>query len=190
MESLRNTSATLELDQQNPSWNDKIAGWNVDGIEPPLAEDLLEELPDDSESTISYAEALEFLVSSGPWKRLLAVITTSLILTSREGTCISGISKRVLLELSRLSRKPDSSDCHNAKFQLEWDPVKFLSQCYPGNPNQDLAGVIVIVGDEVDAQATSCENYMCQTWPITGVDALMAVQRGIGHGPSSSFECK
>ena len=190
MESFKTSSATLKLNQQNPSWKDKIAGWDLNGAEHPLAEDILEERPDNSESIVSYPEAFEFIVSSGPWKRLLAAIKTSLTLTLREGTLISAINKAVLSELSRLPRKSDPTDHHSVKFILDWNPVEFLRQCYPENPNQDLAGVIVIVGDSVDAQATTSEVYMYQTWPLTGVDALMAVQRGLSHEHSLLYERK
>jgi len=105
--SLRTTLQTLQLDQLNPSIDDKIADWNVDGIEPPIVPDSVYEkvLPDDSDSTISYPDALNFFVNSDPFKKLISSIKTSMVLTPRDGTLMNIISKRIVGELSRLSKK-------------------------------------------------------------------------------------
>jgi len=188
--SLRTTLQTLQLDQLNPSIDDKIADWNVDGIEPPIVPDSVYEkvLPDDSDSTISYPDALNFLVNSGPFKKLISSIKTSMALTPRDGTLMNIISKRIVGELSRLSKKHNTTQ-DTAIFKLAWDPIQFLAQTYPEDLNQDLAGVIVIVGDAIDAQVTTCENYMRQTWPLTGLDTLMGLQRALNCDPSILYEC-
>ena len=190
MEALR-TTRTLQLDHLNPSVNDKITGWNVDGIEPPIIPDPVDQevFPDDSDSTISYPDALHFLVNSRPFKRLISSIKTSLALTPRDGTLMNNISKRIVEEFSRLSHKPGTTQQYTATFKLVWDPMQFLAQTYPEDLNQDLAGVIVIVGDAIDAQATTCENYMRQTWPLTGLGTLLGLQRVLSHGPSISYKC-
>lgn len=184
--SLRSSAATLQLDKADPSWNEKIASWNVDGIEAPLVEDLPEELPHASESSISYPDALEFLITSTPWNTLLARIKASMILTPREGSLMNSIGKRVMTELTRMSRKADPVIRYNARFEIAWDPAEFLRLCYPNNKKQNLGSVIVIVGDLVDAQAGTCESYMRQTWPLTGVETLIAIERGLSLGQENS----
>jgi hypothetical protein len=70
---LKTTLKTLQLDQLNPFVDEKIAGRNVDGLEPPIFPDPVsaELLPDDSVSLISYPDALQFLVNSTPFKRFI-----------------------------------------------------------------------------------------------------------------------
>lgn len=90
--------------------SDKIAGWNIDGSEPPLIQQPIDDefIEDDPDSLVAYSEALKFLVESRLYEQLLSKINTALTLTAREGTTMDRISKQVRARLSLLCGSKDT----------------------------------------------------------------------------------
>ncbi|KAH0537053.1 hypothetical protein FGG08_006123 [Glutinoglossum americanum] len=48
------------------------------------------------------------------------------------------------------------------------------------SPGQRLGSVLTLTGSTVDAQATTCEEYISSTWPGVGADFLSAMERAMG----------
>ncbi|KAH7140297.1 hypothetical protein B0J13DRAFT_637783 [Dactylonectria estremocensis] len=60
-----------------------------------------------------------------------------------------------------------------ATIELEWNPLAFFeAQKYDLPPHEAAEKVIVLTGSYTDVQATSCAEYMSQTWPSTGTYTL------------------
>jgi hypothetical protein len=165
--------------------NDKIAAWDLEGSEAPLDQcpiddDLIDDL---SGPAIDYAEALKFLMDSKQFKELLTKIQASLLLTARDGTMMDRIGREIRAQLSGLGGK-DVPEAQKATFDIAWDPAEFLKQQeYQENPYSGLGNVIAIVGTAIDAQATTCAQYMQQTWPLTGIETLRAIEASLAINP-------
>lgn len=71
------------------------------------------------------------------------------------------------------------SKTFKAVFELDWSPVQFLrEQKCTENDNDDMAdlgSIITLTGKFDDAQATTSNSYMSQTWPMTGPHTLQLV---------------
>ncbi|KAK0646785.1 hypothetical protein B0T16DRAFT_493694 [Cercophora newfieldiana] len=78
----------------------------------------------------------------------------------------------------KISRKSSPESC-SARFHVEWQPLGFLEQQAYSETNVDaIQRAITLTGDVDDAQALTCRQYLCQTWPSTGelmLDILKAV---------------
>ena len=67
-------------------------------------------------------------------------------------------------------RRPNT---YNLSLELDWDPIAFLrNEGYDGQPSQILGNIITLTGDEEASQALSCQEYMEQIWPYTGLKTL------------------
>jgi hypothetical protein len=70
---------------------------------------------------------------------------------------------------------------YRVKYVIEWDLISFLEeQRYDVPIGPVLEAVIVLTGNMGDAQATTCGEYLKQTWPTTGsfiINLLIEVVR-------------
>ncbi|PVH82276.1 hypothetical protein DL98DRAFT_415128 [Cadophora sp. DSE1049] len=94
------------------------------------------------------------------------------------------IRARILESLGRpnkISRK-DHGPVHTVTFELNWDPVSFFHhQQYSMDLSDVLANAVVLTGSEDNnVQASTCIQYLSQTWPDTGVHILQLLQRTFG----------
>lgn len=138
-----------------------------------------------SNPTIDYAAALKFLVDSGEFKKLQNKMYTSFALTSREGTVIDTINRKVRGCLAR------SLSCDEVGFEIEWDPHTFWKeQEYQHTLCHNLSKVITLIGGGIDAQATTVAQYMQQTWPMTGIKTLKAIESSLSDDHQGVFECE
>lgn len=65
-------------------------------------------------------------------------------------------------------------------YTVDWDISAFFEyQKYEVPKAQALAGAITITGSSVDAQALSCQDYLTQTWPSTGLRMLKILQASL-----------
>lgn len=76
-------------------------------------------------------------------------------------------------------------------FTAPWDPVSFIEeQEYDPELDDILGKVITLTGSSADVQVTTCEKYLCQTWPSTGKHMLQiigdTVQRSGFHSGSAA----
>lgn len=167
--------------------DEKIAAWNFEGSEAPPDQYPIDDPPTDSNfpPLIDYAAALKFLVDSRQFKKLQSRIYTSFVLTPREGTVIDAINRHIRAGLTQ------SSTCNEARFEIEWDPVMFWKeQEYQDTPYRNLGKVITLIGGEIDAQATTVAQYMQQTWPITGIETLKAIEGSLSDDDQGVYECE
>ncbi len=193
LEAIRFNTGSLPLDQTEPLVSDKIAGWDIDGSEPPLIQQPIDDefVEDGPDSLVAYSKALKFLVESRRYKQLLAKIDTALTLTAREGSAMDRISKQIRAQLNLFSGSKDTLITQKVIFEVDWDPLEFLKdQEYRNGTLQKLGEVIVITGTAIDAQATTCGQYMRQTWPLTGIETLERVQAAISSVYGHEYACR
>ena len=176
----------------NQSPDEKVAAWNPEGAQaPPMLGPISDDVEDDIHNLGSnYAAAFKILVMSQHFKQLADKIRTALLLTPRDGSVADQINKQILASLTKSPAVKDSHELSYARFHILWDPAAFLREqnCEDGL-YEDLGKVIVIVGTATDAQATTCREYMQQTWPLTGLELLNVLQDLLYHDYGARFNC-
>ncbi|KAJ4857032.1 hypothetical protein T069G_07929 [Trichoderma breve] len=81
-------------------------------------------------------------------------------------------------------------------FDVECDILGFIKdQEYYGAAAEVVPNVITLTGSSDDVQATTCEQYLLQTWPTVGCNLLWAIQGALreynaSKSPQSSYQCK
>ncbi|KAH7026264.1 uncharacterized protein B0I36DRAFT_248435 [Microdochium trichocladiopsis] len=109
-----------------------------------------------------------------PYHWLLAMMRCEMSLAPTEPDCRSLIRKRISeripsCKISR-HRQPQT---YEITIETHWNPWDFFErQQYSSSPEETAENVIVVVGSETNAQATTCLEYMVQTWPMTGEHTL------------------
>ena len=79
--------------------------------------------------------------------------------------------------------KSQDSDWAQATLTMPWDLVNFMKSQYDSekSSNNDLGQVITLTGYTQQAQAMTCENYIQQIWPGTGMCVLRTLQDPFGR---------
>lgn len=118
---------------------------------------------------VDFQKCTTALETSEAYMWLLANLTSQLSLTrtgcAHRDRVRQSITQSIPSQQIRRFHPPD--DCH-ITIVLEADILEFLKKNYEGPPHKTIGQVIVLIGSETNAQATTCEQYMVQTWPWTG----------------------
>jgi len=92
--------------------------------------------------------------------------------------------------LLRIAGKDELSDIHEIEFQNTWNPATFLKeQKHDDSPYDQLGDVIAITETNINTQATICAQFMYQTWPLTGLELLEAVQYSLNVSHGGVYNC-
>ncbi|RFU26150.1 hypothetical protein B7463_g10188, partial [Scytalidium lignicola] len=168
-------SILLEVDEENQhidplnegnglNWKEKFARWNItdpDSFEDPtqvFQPSYQEEDIDDEEYSISqYSEAYKFLIENQAYQWLVERLKSEFHSTTRKGTVLNGLRSQVLKALASSPQLSGYNINYNsAKFKLMWNPMEFLKRQFPYTPTPILGDVIVLNGNEVNAQCSTC----------------------------------
>ena len=91
------------------------------------------------------------------------------------------ISEGILSALPNRNRRPSTkrtSEGVAVGYLVNWDVLSFLKvQGYSGSRAAALAEALTVTGSCTDAQTLSCEEYLRQTWPSTGLYTLRLLQK-------------
>lgn len=85
---------------------------------------------------------------------------------------------------------------YKVTFYVKCDIPGFIQeQAYEGSAAEVLSKMITLTGSVQDVQATTCEQYLLQTWPEMGCNLLRAIQGALLEGNASepfqsSYKCK
>jgi hypothetical protein len=128
------------------------------------------------------------ILNTVAFKWLLDRLQKELLLTPMEPKTMQKIGETIasaLPPVRRISRKAQPQ-AYRATFELEWDVFNFFrTQGYDGLPQEVFEGVITLTGCCPDAQATTCAQYLLQTWPSTSGELIemikIALTRGQGY---------
>lgn len=185
-----------------------MARWQLEPPDPTSThsrypKDIEEDLKDDEdgdedsgdESKLpELAEAVVFLFQSKAFRQLQIRMRTESQLSSRDGQTIQSIREKVLTRFGlRTPRSQTATDFKGPRFRralisVSWNPDLFLQQEYLETEQPNIKDIIAIIGGLKDAQATTCGCYVRQVWPLSGEEALNALQIAIDQ-PGQAHKC-
>lgn len=162
--------------------------------------EVLQEIEDGAQETEVAMPDLKsyrrLVVGDPAYGSLLANVRRECILAPQEPNLMEMIKNRILshLRLSpKVSRHRPAKSCQMT-FVVEWDPIAFLlSQNYLEKPEDAIEKVITVTGSVTDAQALTCRQYLCQTWPSTGTEIMQVIKdvlRSARSEESCQHSCK
>lgn len=173
---------------------ERIRVWDTTGagtpdITPDPPEDIAE-LKDDVYME-NFMEAEEFAFSSKQYEWLRRRICNTILLTRGENTTIEMIADKIRSSLDHVTAdKRAFAPIYRAVFDIAWDPRGFIAEKHYQIPADQVIGAIITLnGVFPNAQAATCAQYMCQTWPETGTEILEAVKDAIAQSSTQPREC-
>jgi hypothetical protein len=178
------------------SMAEKMAMWNIDeegrwdiaeegSTRPELKEE--NQYLEDTILPPRYQEVRSFLLNGPAYTWLLKNIQSSALLTHTTGTTEESFSRPIADIMSSMRPKSPHAQTFQATFEMDWDLPGFLRhQRYDTTLEIAIESAIILTGSHVNAQALSCLEYMCQTWPSTGSEMLRALQNALSQQDLSS----
>jgi hypothetical protein len=144
------------------------------------APEEIQDMAREGEVSMLDLKSYRSLVIDDPAYRLfLANVRRECILAPPGPNLIEMVRNEIFshLPLSRKFSKYQSADPYQMTFLVEWDPRAFLvNQKYPEKPEDAIERAITVTGSVTDAQALTCCQYLCQTWPSTGMEVLQLIK--------------
>lgn len=143
--------------------------------------------------TVDLNSYRDSLASNPAFQSLLANVKRECLLASQQPNS-TGMTKRSILDFLNQSLNPSrhrSAEGCNVTFMIEWDPKIFIrSQRYSERPEHAIEKAITVTGSITNAQALTCRQYLCQTWPSTGLGILLLVKDIVRSEGNFQRSCK
>jgi hypothetical protein len=64
----------------------------------------------------------------------------------------------------------------NLRFQVKWSPSDFMRRQFGDDASRSIGSVIVLTGTSLNAQATTCREFMSKHWPRTSSVVLNCLE--------------
>lgn len=125
---------------------------------------------DDDDISPALADFRRVVESSSAYKWLLEALKNGLLYSIPGDSHISNISTAIFSRdaFRRVSRKSPPVAC-NAEYIVDWNPLDFIrSQEYDGTPEDVVVKALTLTGIPTEAEALTCGEYICRTWPQSG----------------------
>ncbi|KAF2191687.1 hypothetical protein K469DRAFT_695833 [Zopfia rhizophila CBS 207.26] len=138
-----------------------------------------------------YQEVRSFLLEGPAYQWLLENARSSALLTKRKGAILEAVTREIDATLSSI-RTPKSwrSRVFQANFDVDWDLPNFLrDQRYDTALEIAVERAITVTGSSSNAQALSCMDYMCQTWPSSSRQVTRVLQEALISPNLSCSSC-
>lgn len=153
-----------------------------------------EDKPSDSRDhpLSNFSEQHDFLRKGTQYQWLLGKIHTTATLTQTDNDIIADINSKMNAAFNWVKHKglyPHTPVCC-VRFYVVLAMNSFLDVYYQDGAYRRLGTVITLTGSAIDAQAVTCEQYMRQTWPASGIDTLQAVERALINSSASLYKCE
>lgn len=168
---------------------DKLKFW-ADRLEPSNAQDIPRSgsphsiVGDDAdieldESHIELQKYQELLKGSSSVSWVCLCIGNSLRSTVHGRRSTEVINDLLLRNLPKKVLSRTRRPClHLVVVMIDWNPLQYLKQQgYVGSPRDDLKSTLTVTGDASNAQITTCERYIEQTWQQSEVEIFSALQK-------------
>jgi hypothetical protein len=144
------------------------------------AEDLLEiETLEDENDFDDLYRYQSLITESSAFDWLVGSLRREFQLANSATAGMVSISRQFLHGLpspTHLSRK-QAVPSVQVTFTAPWNPVSFIEEQGYGPELDDILGkVITLTGSSGDVQATTCKQYLRQTWPSTGKHMLHIIE--------------
>ncbi|KAN0073022.1 hypothetical protein V8E54_009136 [Elaphomyces granulatus] len=134
----------------------------------------------------------DFILNSPAYKWLLASLRKETLLAQANPNSMLAIRQDIINSLPtshRISRKAPP-EAYKITFDISWDPLAFFrEQSYGEKPEKVVEKVITLTGSARDAQALTCGQYLCQTWPSAGECVIRLVKDVVQGGPDHRHTC-
>lgn len=197
----QNTSTSKDVDRLK--WEEKVSKWDIAGAGSParsseaITTTSLSKSKEENEdyAIIDLEKAQKYLIESQAYPWLIGKLRAEILLTSRKGTALSKVRIVIFRELAArrhlLGFSEQNLTMQTIRFRVVCDPTLFLQNQFPNLAAPKLGSLIVLNGSEVDAQCSTIEQYVRQTWPTAGPELLKVLEevvvRGLAESPS---ECE
>ncbi|KAK8131610.1 hypothetical protein PG984_008048 [Apiospora sp. TS-2023a] len=113
----------------------------------------------------------DFVHDLDAYQWLRTRLRRAFLMTTADPDIMTRINQEIMGTLPRPLRvtRRASSETYKVSFYVEWDPHSFLDQqiCQE-EPGDTFANALTLTGSTDNAQAVSCAEYLCETWPLTG----------------------
>ena len=128
-----------------------------------------------------YQEVRSFLYDSHAYQWVLDALEASMKMAERRGTFLEKIIRDIDTAMSDLTVPKSARTCtYETNINVDANIVQFLKEQNYGVPMEEAVGkVITITGSSTSAQALSCNDYIAQTWPKSGVETLQVLQNAL-----------
>jgi hypothetical protein len=128
--------------------------------------------------------SLPFLTDGPPWKWLITRAKSIMRLSWPDAKADDAITQRVLTDLST-----GSNTSQKVSAMVNWSPKTFFHEQFSKTLQPQLSDVVVLSGYGDQIQATTCREYVQQTWPLLGMEVLDAVQHVLDIIPGQKHTC-
>lgn len=203
----KSDSDKMALSEIINCWRERLA--NPEDQEIPYEADICEETVDDFMDKAPNEEAEEeeeheeidtpqllayrdFVFKASAYEWLLASLHKEYLLIPTEPNSMEAIRHKIISFLPsahKVSRRKSPDVC-KIIFVIDWDPLAFVDeQAYKEEPNEAVAEAITLTGSAKNAQALTCSQYLCQTWPLAGVHTIRLVKDVVRSGPGRRHTC-
>ncbi|KAF2235938.1 hypothetical protein EV356DRAFT_90085 [Viridothelium virens] len=168
---------------------EKMALWkNVEHSESMAETMSIEAKADNVRRPLRYQDVRSFLRDGPAYQWLLDNIRSSKLLTERKATIFDTITIEITKAFSSVSA-PELRTTQDFQviYSMDWDLEGFLRvQEYDTTLEIAVERAITITGSFSNAQALTCVDYMCQTWPSSGRQMVRALQVAVSSPDLSS----
>jgi hypothetical protein len=151
--------------------NPEIHDFNEASVDDLINQDSNEEAKDEENketSILKYPAYQDFIFKAPAYEWLIANLRKECFLAPAEPNSMEAIRREIIYSLPsphEVSRKKPA-EAYKITFEIEWDPLAFVKeQKYKEQPDEAVEIAITLTGSAKDAQALTCAQYLCQTWP-------------------------
>jgi hypothetical protein len=121
----------------------------------------------------------KIVVQAPAYQWLIASLKREYQLTCAEPNIMEAIRQEIIRYLPppRKISRSRPAEAYRVTFQVSWDSLAFLSeQGHKEDPDKVIETVVALTGSNGDAQAQTCIEYLCQTWPQTGEHVMNLIK--------------
>lgn len=145
----------------------------------------------DAQGLFSFEKYVKTLAGSEAYAWLLANIRWETLMQRTVPDYRAEVRQQIIKSLPQqeISRR-NQPQAHDIRIEFQWDAHAFFKrQKYELSDHEVARHVIVLVGSETNAQATTCVEYLVQTWPSTGEKVMGCLVNCLREGTSFA-NCK
>jgi hypothetical protein len=174
----------------------QIRDFNEANVNDLMSQDSNEEAEEEEKEEAIMPELLtyrDFISKTPAYEWLLASLHRESLMAPAEPNSMGTIRRKIIYSLPsshKISRKK-SAETYKVTFRVEWDPMTFIrEQEYSVEPDEAVEIAITLTGSTKDAQALTCAQYLCQTWPSAGEHTIRLVKNVVRSGPGHQHTCR
>ena len=136
---------------------------------------------------------LNYVLQFLDYEWLLTNLRREILLAPSMANTLRNIRLKIteILPMSHEVSSKKSSQTYNIIFEVDWDLLDFLkAQDYEAEAHVAVENVITLTGGPSDAQALTCGQYLCQTWPLSGHQIMRLIQDVLRKESGCRQECR